>query len=240
MIRKQNDGFTLVELMVALALSGLVIAAVYKTLSSQQTVYHTQERVVSTQQELRTGLEFLVRELRMAGYNPTTITDTFGITAANVASSGTPASITVVSDTNPLGTAGVKDAEETITYTLSNNLLEKRKDGVAYDSGNSATFGNVVLDNVSALDFVFLGANGWELPTPLVLANIKAVQIGLVVRSASVEKGFTDKSEYKMPYFDKDGNAQNRVLFTPSSAADPTEKQRRHRLLTTTVWMRNL
>jgi type IV pilus assembly protein PilW len=57
--------------LVALALTGIVSAAIYKAFSSQQKVYIVQDEVVEMQQNLRAAMDILVREIRMAGYDPT-------------------------------------------------------------------------------------------------------------------------------------------------------------------------
>jgi type IV pilus assembly protein PilW len=68
---QEEDGFSIVELLVALALTGIVMVAVYKSLSSQQKVYVAQDEAVSMQQDLRAVMEIMVKEIRMAGYDPT-------------------------------------------------------------------------------------------------------------------------------------------------------------------------
>lgn len=64
-------GFTLVELMIALLLSSLVLAAVGMAFRSQQQSYTAQEEIAEMQQELRAGIEIITRELRNAGHDMT-------------------------------------------------------------------------------------------------------------------------------------------------------------------------
>ena len=61
-------GLTLIELMVGLAISFIVIAAVYRTFISQQKTYAVQDQVAEAQQNARVGMNILMRDLRMAGY----------------------------------------------------------------------------------------------------------------------------------------------------------------------------
>jgi prepilin-type N-terminal cleavage/methylation domain-containing protein len=63
-------GFTIVELLVAMAIMGLVLGAIYAVFTSSNRSYHTQDRVVDTQQGLRVGLDFMVRDIRLAGLDP--------------------------------------------------------------------------------------------------------------------------------------------------------------------------
>jgi type IV pilus assembly protein PilW len=83
-----NDrGFTLVEIMVALALAGIVMGLIYTAFLSQQRSYLAQEQVSAMQQNIRSGLTMLIREIRMAGFDPTA-------NAGATISAATPNSIT--------------------------------------------------------------------------------------------------------------------------------------------------
>jgi|GEM_PF-2074440 len=73
MMRKEGfkayqRGLTLIELMVALALSFIVIGAVYRAFSSQQRTYTIQDQVAEAQQSARVAMNILMRDLRMAGH----------------------------------------------------------------------------------------------------------------------------------------------------------------------------
>lgn len=65
---KREKGFTLVELLVAMAISGIVVAAVYTAFITQQKSYTVQDQVAEAQQNARVGLDLIAREVRMAGY----------------------------------------------------------------------------------------------------------------------------------------------------------------------------
>ena len=57
-------GFTLIELMIALVLLGLVSAAVYKVLVNNQRVYLAQTQTIDLQQNIRAGAAILPAEFR--------------------------------------------------------------------------------------------------------------------------------------------------------------------------------
>ena len=65
----REKGFTLIELLIAMAITGIVTAGIYTTYRSQQKSYVTQEGVTEMQQNLRAGINIMVREIRMAGYD---------------------------------------------------------------------------------------------------------------------------------------------------------------------------
>ncbi|MGZ6347171.1 MAG: hypothetical protein ACXWNC_06340, partial [Anaerolineales bacterium] len=58
----------LIELLVALSVSGILIAGAYRTFVSQQHTYAVQDQVVDMQQNIRLAINRMTRELRMAGF----------------------------------------------------------------------------------------------------------------------------------------------------------------------------
>ena len=65
-----NKGFTLIEILIAMAISGVVVGAIYTTYDSQQKSYVTQQQVVEVQQNLRAASYLMDSEIRMAGFDP--------------------------------------------------------------------------------------------------------------------------------------------------------------------------
>lgn len=65
---KNVKGVTLIELLIALAISSVLVGALYWTFIRQQKTYTVQEQVVDTQQNLRVAINKMVREIRMAGF----------------------------------------------------------------------------------------------------------------------------------------------------------------------------
>jgi type IV pilus assembly protein PilW len=63
-----RKGMTLIELLVALTISGILVAGVYRTFVSQQHTYTVQEQIVDMQQNVRLAINRMTRELRMAGF----------------------------------------------------------------------------------------------------------------------------------------------------------------------------
>lgn len=61
-------GFTLVELMIALSISGIVLTAGYQMFTGQRQTYSLQNEIAQMQQNVRASEHMMVREIRMAGY----------------------------------------------------------------------------------------------------------------------------------------------------------------------------
>ena len=65
---KRDKGLTLIELLIAMVISGILIAAIYRTFIGQQKIYTVQEQVVDMQQNVRGAVHRMMREIRMAGF----------------------------------------------------------------------------------------------------------------------------------------------------------------------------
>ncbi len=65
---REQKGFTLVELLIALGLSSIAVSMIFFVFLSQQESYTAQIRVSALQQNLRTAMNILSRDIRMAGY----------------------------------------------------------------------------------------------------------------------------------------------------------------------------
>ncbi|OGP81224.1 MAG: hypothetical protein A2Z13_08870 [Deltaproteobacteria bacterium RBG_16_64_85] len=86
-----RSGFTLVEVLAAVAILTIAMAAVFSTFDFQQKSYTTQSRIAEMQQNLRLAEAYLDRDIRMAGYG--------------IPSAGAPEGVTVPVGLLPSGTA---------------------------------------------------------------------------------------------------------------------------------------
>lgn len=67
-LRRNDNGFSLVEILVVMVVLGLVSVAVYGIFLTTQRQAYTQDEVVEVQQNLRAALEYMVRDIRMAEF----------------------------------------------------------------------------------------------------------------------------------------------------------------------------
>ena len=133
-----RNGFSLIELLVAMAITTVVMAAVFKIYKTQQDSYVLQEQVAEMQQNGRTARYVMTREIRMAGYDPT------GLAKAGFISAGGNFIRFTLDVTNEDGTIIVPGDD--ITYSLSANKELMRNDGV----NNQA-----IVENVEAVGFAY-------------------------------------------------------------------------------------
>jgi type IV pilus assembly protein PilW len=123
-----RKGFTLVELMVTMAVAGFVLAGIYAGYQAQLKTHATQQVAVDIQQNLRGAMYFLQRSIRMAGFgtNAGLLADFTAFDGAFGATSGASTganSIAFSVDNDDDGTINVNDSE-LIAYRLNNNTLQ--------------------------------------------------------------------------------------------------------------------
>lgn len=186
-------GFTLVELMIALAISGVLMAAIVTTFRIQQASYVVQDDVVVMQQNLRAVMSQMARELRMARYDPTHL-------AGAEISAATASSITFsyVADADGVdndGDLAVDEAGElnTITYSL---YVPYAAEGNTFTAiGRTVPTGAItpLAENIQALEFVYLNASG--IPTAT-LADITSIQVSILARADRPDPNFMNTSNY--------------------------------------------
>jgi len=128
-----NKGFSLIEVMVALAVTSILMAGIYTTYNIQQRSYKTQTMIVSVQQNLRGSLIVMEDEIRMAGYDKNVPnTGLFGITNVTIDGTGN-GTLTFTGDFgNGTEDNGILDTNETFAYSI-------------YDSGSTEVVGNLDL-----------------------------------------------------------------------------------------------
>jgi prepilin-type N-terminal cleavage/methylation domain-containing protein len=66
--KRSNTGFTLIEILIAMAIFGVVIAQAFAVFMSQHAVYMGTERSIEIQEDVRLVADAVLSEVRMAGY----------------------------------------------------------------------------------------------------------------------------------------------------------------------------
>lgn len=196
-----NKGFTLVEVLITLVISGVLMTSVYTAFKAQQDSYLAQDQVAEMQQNIRAGLDIMVHELRMAGYDVDqngTKTGTAGITVAN------PGDITFtfVSDTDGVDNDNADGDNNSSTgadepgelKTVQYRLYDAYGDG---DNDLGRQVGTAVVgavaENIDALEFNYLDSSGAVAAT---LADISSVQISILARAGNPDQKFDNTQTY--------------------------------------------
>jgi len=173
--RINNRGFTLAELLIGLFVSAIVMTTILSAYYSQNKSYAVQEQVAAMVQNLRAAMDIMIREIRMAGYDPTG-TANAGIVTANTTS------ITITEDLDGDGSVA---GDENITYALADS------DG---DGDNDLERNNnLIAENIDALDFLYLDETNNPTAVP---SEIRAVQITMVAKTGRGDRGYVDSVVY--------------------------------------------
>ena len=188
-----NQGFSLVELVVAMALTLVVMAGVYKVYVTQQDSYILQEQVAEMQQNGRMAKYMLMRDLRMVGYNPTgklNVGDFVTSFVARLPDDGLDDSDPNITATDPNSIAftlddngnGVLDAnlDEQIAYRVAGENLQ-RFDVASAENGAWLT----VVENIEALAFAYAFDNDGD-------GNIDTSDNGYVIWAIDADDSDTD------------------------------------------------
>lgn len=146
---KNNNGFTLVEVLVALVIDFIVLAGIYAAFYSQQKSHVKEQMVVDTQQNVRGAATFMASEIRLAGLQGQ------GINVAGILAAG-PHSLQFTLDRND--DDDVADPYENIKYGFS-AAVDADINGIA-DSGAAplTRFSSTdapIADDIHALGFAY-------------------------------------------------------------------------------------
>jgi type IV pilus assembly protein PilW len=169
-VAAEPGGFTLVELLVAMAVASIMLASMVTLFLSLNKSYTRQNAAAEVQQVTRAGVDFIAQSIRMAGLDPEQ-TGSFGITVA------TETSITFTADFDLDGVIPPEIGEgEEISYWLNGDRLLTNLDALPLVE-------NVDTSNGPGLTFTYLAADNSILAAPVAdMAAIRTVQIALTVR----------------------------------------------------------
>lgn len=161
-VRRSAAGFTMMEMLMALAIFSIAFGTIYKTFDHLNRSTATENVKAGTQQAVRIAVDFMVQDIRLAGLNPLG-SPGIGIQAIS------PTSIQFTMDANFDGDD--EDTYEDITY--------------AFNAGNGALLqtnhlGNeILIDNITNLNFTYLDSAD---QTTSDLDEIRSVVVSLTMQ----------------------------------------------------------
>jgi type IV pilus assembly protein PilW len=195
-IVKDQKGFSLVELMVAMAIGAIVLAGVYRVFNTQQQSQVTQQVLVHMNQNLRAALQVMTTEIRMAGFDQP--------------SSGGEESTIIAATASSLTFEKYNTLEsriEAITYYITGGNLMRKLETVN-SSGPPRTW--TVAEDVKAaegvenMQFYYTMSDGSQTLTPTAdvtsprneYNDVRSISINILARTYTPIRGYTDTKSY--------------------------------------------
>ena len=189
-------GFSLVELLIAMAIGLVVLSAMYSVFTIQNKTFSKQEQIVEMQQNARAAMDMMSREIRMAGYDPCSVN-------SDADSSNNFFSVTVDSTqlqikadldgNNPLSN-NCQSPYKGIDATSQENII------YAFDAANKKITRNIgagaqpFAENIDSFTFAYLDGSGNVTTTS---AAVRQVRITITGRTAKPDPAYTANGGYR-------------------------------------------
>ena len=186
---RTQHGFTLIEMLIALAVGALIMGAIYGVLVQQRNAYAMQQRILEMRQNVRLGLDVMTNDIRMAGFDPT------GHAGAGIVTAK-PDLMRVTLDRNGSGTIG-DAAFEDIAYRARAGSLRIQS------VRDKASGFQAVVDTIQRLRFCYvLSSNDPQAPcVPEVpaaqLHNVRAVRLTLTAKASRRDPQYAENDGYR-------------------------------------------
>ena len=174
--KNKKNGFTLVELLIAMTIGLIILTALSSTFLMQRKIYDVQEQIVEMVQTARAAMDMMTREIRMAGYDPT------GTGFAGIPYSSSQ--LQIVADLD--GNGNTTDSNENITYTYdAANLQIDRNTG----SGDQP-----FSENIQLFTFDYLDSAG---SATTATADIRQIRITINARTSKADSNYSADNGYR-------------------------------------------
>ncbi|MCK9365160.1 MAG: prepilin-type N-terminal cleavage/methylation domain-containing protein [Syntrophales bacterium] len=182
-------GFTLVETIIAMAVGMIVLATLYSLFSAQNQAFSVQEQIVDMQQNARSGMDLMLRDLRMAGYNPEKINSWISGTKPGLTGASSD-SVSYAADLNANGdtTATSSNPAENITYDMYN------EGGISYLARTANGFRRAVVRNLESLALAYYDQAGNELSATPSLAAVRKIRVTITTKTDLPDPYYSDST----------------------------------------------
>jgi len=208
---KKSAGFTLVELLIALALSLVVLTSVSSAFISQRKTYDAQEQITEMIQGTRAVMEIITREVKLAGYAPTGYDSKFESDPTESQTSpmmqrtdptatrfvGIPYSATqpeIRADLDGDGTISTILKNEKIIYSHDSSELE-----IYRKSGLTLLYQPLLAENIQGFTVTYWKSDGTtQVTSSADEADIRQVKITLTGRTAKPDPDYGGYRTYTL------------------------------------------
>ncbi len=213
-----QDGFTLVELMVAMSIFLLILVGIFQVFDPSRNAYQVSERKLSVQQNARVAMDRMARQIRMSGYFPENIDNNPTNDLSNPLQIATESAISVSGDLDNTGASSV------YTFCLDSTGLRRVQGAIGTGASYICANGQLLAESVTALRFAYFDSANNPIPNPPTSTfNLDTEGLGSAPTFASV----TQRS------------AVHRIVIMVTARENVTGQQAQTYTLTTDVRRRN-
>jgi type IV pilus assembly protein PilW len=182
--KNKESGFTLVELLIAMTIGLIILAALSSTFLMQRKTYDIQEQIVEMVQTARAAMDMMTREIRMAGCDPT------GAGFDGITYDADQLEIKAdMYETNNTGNpdGDTDDSNEHIKYTMDSDYpFEIRRN----TGGGRQEFAL----NIQSFTFEYLDSAGNATTTT---ADIRQIRITIKARTSKADADYSANNGYR-------------------------------------------
>jgi Tfp pilus assembly protein PilW len=176
-----EKGFSLVELLIYVALSLVIMTSLYGMLASNQATYVSGESKIDVQGNARLVMDEITRQLRMVGYYP----ENFDASTTNdIATTASLGQNIQIATNAVLAVTGDVDGDGTSTvayFCLDGTTVRRRKDASGTITSYTCSSGDPVGENISSLQFSYFDSTGTSLPaTPTAPYALDSMPAGAI------------------------------------------------------------
>jgi len=163
---RNQDGFTLVEMMVAISIFLLILVGVFQVFEPSNKAYLNSQHKLGVQQNGRVAMDTIVRQIRMTGYFPENVNDTnLANDVSNRIQAGSESALAVAGDLDGSGSSNV------FMFCLDpaappNGGLKVGRGPLGTAASYICSNGNVLAESVTALSFAYFDAANNPIPNP--------------------------------------------------------------------------
>jgi type IV pilus assembly protein PilW len=189
-------GFSLVEMLIAMAVGLVVLGAMYSTFTIQNKTFGNQEEIVAMQQSVRAGMDMMAREIGMAGYDPCSMNSDSDLSNnfSGVTVNSTQLQIKADLNGNDPLSNNCQSPYKGIDLTSQENII------YAFNATNKQITRNIgagaqsFVENVESFTFAYLDSSGNVTTTA---ANIRQIRITITGRTAKPDPTYFANGGYR-------------------------------------------
>jgi type IV pilus assembly protein PilW len=191
-MKNNKKGFTAIELLVSLAILSIALTSIYSMYMSFIRTCTKEGAKIRVQQNVRSGLDMMIRDIRLAGLDPEGTGD-FGIVAV------TPQRIQFTADLDMDGEVDDADASDGIDVPdLEHMAYEHDGNGTLkmflYKANGDPETDEIMAENVTDLTFIYYDSND---DTTSDLDAIRTVDIRMTIEKSAGRDGQVSRTLVK-------------------------------------------